>query len=80
MTTFYCLRFETLQPGGPGLRIYMPQEQGGPVSGGILASIVLLINPLHGQSRRHRFQQYLHCCMRMLLRALHATIHIFEEF
>jgi hypothetical protein len=31
MTTFYCLRFVTSQPGGPGPRIYIPQEQGGPV-------------------------------------------------
>jgi hypothetical protein len=31
MTTFYCLRFETPQPGGPGPRIYISQEQGGPV-------------------------------------------------
>jgi hypothetical protein len=31
MTTFYCLRFETHEPGGPGLRIYIPQEQGEPV-------------------------------------------------
>jgi hypothetical protein len=31
MTTFYCLRFETPQPGGPGPRIYIPQEQCGPV-------------------------------------------------
>jgi hypothetical protein len=31
MTTCYCLRFETPQPGGSGPRIYIPQEQGGPV-------------------------------------------------
>jgi hypothetical protein len=31
MTIFYCLRFETSQPGGPGPLIYIPQEQGGPV-------------------------------------------------
>jgi hypothetical protein len=30
-TLFYCLRFETPQPGGPGPRIYIAQEQGGPV-------------------------------------------------
>jgi hypothetical protein len=30
MTTFYCLKFESLQPEGPGPRIYMPQEQGSP--------------------------------------------------
>jgi hypothetical protein len=29
MTTFYSLRFETPQPGGPGPYIYIPQEQGG---------------------------------------------------
>jgi hypothetical protein len=28
---FYCLRFETPQPGGPGPSIYIPQEQGSPV-------------------------------------------------
>jgi hypothetical protein len=31
MARFYCLRFETPQPGGPGPRIYIPQEQGGSV-------------------------------------------------
>jgi hypothetical protein len=32
VTIFHCLRFETPpQPGGPGSRIYIPQEQGGPV-------------------------------------------------
>jgi hypothetical protein len=31
MTTFYCLRFETPQTGGPGPRIYIPQEQAGPI-------------------------------------------------
>jgi hypothetical protein len=31
VTIFYCLRFETPQPGGPGPRISIPQEQGGPV-------------------------------------------------
>jgi hypothetical protein len=31
MTTFYCLRFETPQPGGPGPHIYIPQEQGVPL-------------------------------------------------
>jgi hypothetical protein len=31
MTTFYSLRFETPHPGGPGPRIYIPKEQGGPV-------------------------------------------------
>jgi hypothetical protein len=31
VTIFYCLRLETPQPGGPGPRIYSPQEQGGPV-------------------------------------------------
>jgi hypothetical protein len=31
MTIFYCLKFETPQPGGQGPRIYIPQEQGGPV-------------------------------------------------
>jgi hypothetical protein len=31
MTTFYSLKFETPQPGGPDPRIYIPQEQGSPV-------------------------------------------------
>jgi hypothetical protein len=32
MTIFYCLRFETPQPGGPGPRIYIfHEQQGGPV-------------------------------------------------
>jgi hypothetical protein len=39
MTVFYCLIFETLQPGEPGPHIYIPQAQGGPV---ILAPIPAL--------------------------------------
>jgi hypothetical protein len=31
LTTFYCLRFETAPTGGPGPRIYIAQDQGGPV-------------------------------------------------
>jgi hypothetical protein len=31
MTIFYCLRFETPQPRGPGPHIYVPQEQGGSI-------------------------------------------------
>jgi hypothetical protein len=31
MTIFYCLRFETPQPGRPSPHIYFTQEQGGPV-------------------------------------------------
>jgi hypothetical protein len=31
MNIVYSLRFETPQPGGPGPRIYIPQERGGPV-------------------------------------------------
>jgi hypothetical protein len=31
VTIYYCFRFQTSQPGGPGFRIYIPQEQGGPV-------------------------------------------------
>jgi hypothetical protein len=31
VTTFYCLTFETPQPGGPGPHIYIPQEHGDPV-------------------------------------------------
>jgi hypothetical protein len=33
-----------------------------------LASVVFLITPLHGPSRKHRFQQYLYCCI--LIRCL----------
>jgi hypothetical protein len=36
--------------------------------GDSLASIVLLITPLHGPSRKHRFQQYLYCRMRIRCR------------
>jgi hypothetical protein len=33
MTIFYCIRLQTpSQPGGPGTRIYIPQEQGSPVT------------------------------------------------
>jgi hypothetical protein len=28
---YFTVSFETPQPGGPGSRIYIPQEQGGPV-------------------------------------------------
>jgi hypothetical protein len=31
----------------------------------LLASIILLITLLHGPSWKHRFQQYLYCCMRI---------------
>jgi hypothetical protein len=31
----------------------------------LLASIILLITPLHEPSRKHSFQQYLHCCTRI---------------
>jgi hypothetical protein len=31
VTIFYCLRFETPQPGRQGPRIYIPQKQGSPV-------------------------------------------------
>jgi hypothetical protein len=31
MTIFYCLRFDTPQPGGPGPSIYIPLEKCGPV-------------------------------------------------
>jgi hypothetical protein len=34
----------------------------------ILASTVLLITPLHGPSGKHRFQQYLYFCMRIVCR------------
>jgi hypothetical protein len=32
MTTFYWLRFEFLQPGGPGPSIYIPHKHGSPVT------------------------------------------------
>jgi hypothetical protein len=32
MNIFYCLRFETPQPGALGPPIYIPQEEGGPVN------------------------------------------------
>jgi hypothetical protein len=32
MTTFYCLKLETPQPGEPCSRIYIPQELRGPVT------------------------------------------------
>jgi hypothetical protein len=38
MTTFYWLRFEAPQPGGPGPRICFPQEQRGPVISLFVAS------------------------------------------
>jgi hypothetical protein len=31
MTIFYCLSFESPQPGGPGPHICIPEEKGGPV-------------------------------------------------
>jgi hypothetical protein len=31
MTTFYCLRFDIHPTWSPGPRIYIPQEEGGPV-------------------------------------------------
>jgi hypothetical protein len=31
----------------------------------ILAPLALLITPLYGHSRKHRFQQYLCCCLRI---------------
>jgi hypothetical protein len=31
MTIFYCLILGIPQPGGPGFRIYFPQEQGGQI-------------------------------------------------
>jgi hypothetical protein len=34
----------------------------------IPASIILLITPLHRPSRKHRFQLYLYCCMRIRCR------------
>jgi hypothetical protein len=33
ITILYCLIWDSPQPGGPGSRIYIPQEQGGPDSG-----------------------------------------------
>jgi hypothetical protein len=49
---FYCLRFEPPQPGGPGPRIYIPLEQGGPGTGfpfhRLLQPCLLLITYRHG--------------------------------
>jgi hypothetical protein len=33
-----------------------------------LASVVLLVTPLHELSRKHRFEQYLYCCMHICCR------------
>jgi hypothetical protein len=53
MTKFYCLRFETPQPGRPGPRIYILQEEGGPVTPP---------GTCHGLHRKHRVaQQWLAC-------------------
>jgi hypothetical protein len=38
-TTFYCLRFETPPTRKPGRRVYIPQEQGGPVIPQALGSL-----------------------------------------
>jgi hypothetical protein len=38
-----------------------------PEDWGILASTVL-ITPFHGPSRKHRFEHYLYCCMRIRCR------------
>jgi hypothetical protein len=59
-TVFYCLRFETSlfvasynsQGHGEGIHFQLR----------LLASVVL-ITPLHGPSRKHRFEQYIYCCM-----------------
>jgi hypothetical protein len=45
LVSFYCLRFEPPQPGGPGPHIYIPQEQGGQV-----------ITPGTGSPFRHLLQ------------------------
>jgi hypothetical protein len=34
----------------------------------LLASVVLFITPMHGPSRKHRFQQYFYCSMRIRYR------------
>jgi hypothetical protein len=39
MTTFYCLRFETPQPGGPGPPILYPPKQGGQLYPQVLGSL-----------------------------------------
>jgi hypothetical protein len=63
MLIFYCLRYETPQPGGPGPRIHIPQEQvsavGLPGTGFPLRRLLRLAGirwrysnpPLHGCSR-----------------------------
>jgi hypothetical protein len=41
----------------------VPFLQGLPYRTDLVAQIVFLITPRHGLSRKHRFQQYLCCCM-----------------
>jgi hypothetical protein len=78
----FCLRFETPQPGGPGTRIYIPQEQGGPVippGTGFLFRLFLRLAglrckysnpPPHGRggaNRKHRFHHHSSTIPRLLL-------------
>jgi hypothetical protein len=74
VTVFYCLKFETSlvvasydsQGYGGGIRTRF--HTGGLSLSLIFPSVVLLIMPLHGPSRKHRFQQYLCICMRIRCR------------
>jgi hypothetical protein len=59
VTIFYCLRFKTTQPGGPGPRIYIPQEQDDPVIPPGTGLSLIAYFPLirHGSHRKRRLQQ-----------------------
>jgi hypothetical protein len=39
-----------------------------PYTTDLVAPFVILITPLHGSSRKHRFQRYLYCCMHIICR------------
>jgi hypothetical protein len=84
MTTFYCLRFETPPTWRTRPRIYIPRYRMALlypqilcslfIALPLLASIVLLRRPLHGPTRKHRFKQYLYCCIR-----IHCRGNMFTE-
>jgi hypothetical protein len=69
-TIFYRHRFET----SLFIASYDSQDYGGGILTRLhteipfLASVALLITHLHGPSRKHCFQQYLSCCMRIRCR------------
>jgi hypothetical protein len=69
-TIFYCLRFET----SLFVASYDSHGHGGGIRSRlhkglltVLASVVL-ITPLRGSSRKHRFELFLYCCMRICCR------------